>query len=214
MGHEVSPEARAKIGAATRGRVATGETRTRMSAAQLDRVGSHGHNRQGQRTPEYVAWDAMIQRCTNPNDTRYADYGGRGITVHSAWRESFLIFLGDVGVKPEPKSQYSIDRIDNDRGYEPGNVRWATRSEQQRNRPRFNPDKRGKPIADKLSIRQQAVLVRARLSHGAVWREEHLSICRGLANRGLVEELGHRQYRLTPAGLSAAAAIAAARGLL
>ena len=81
--------------------------------------------------PEYRSWGSMIQRCTNPRNSAYGWYGGRGIKVCDAWRESFLAFLGDVGPRPSPK--HSIDRIDNDGNYEPGNVRWATKIEQAQN---------------------------------------------------------------------------------
>lgn len=143
MGHEVTAETRAKISEASSGRIASAETRTRMSESR--RKHGHGGRYRGlTRTPEYNAWDGLIQRCTNPNQRGWMDYGGRGITVCDRWRESFPAFLADMGEKPEPKAQYSIDRIDNDRGYEPDNCKWATRSEQQKNRPRFNPDKRSK----------------------------------------------------------------------
>ena len=83
------------------------------------------------RTPMYVLWTAMIQRCTNPNHGRFADYGGRGITVCDQWRHDFAAFYAHVGDRPEGMS---LDRIDNDRGYEPGNVRWASHAEQRANR--------------------------------------------------------------------------------
>lgn len=89
----------------------------------------------------------MKQRCLNPNAAGYSRYGGAGITVHESWR-SFEAFLCDMGEKPEPKAEYSLDRIDGGRGYEPGNCRWATRSEQQRNRPNFDPVKRGRRRTD------------------------------------------------------------------
>ena len=73
----------------------------------------------------------MIDRCHNPRNTRFRDYGARGIAVCQEWRDSFEAFYAHVG--DPPSSGHSINRIDNDRGYEPGNVRWATRREQQQN---------------------------------------------------------------------------------
>jgi hypothetical protein len=86
-------------------------------------------------TSEYNSWVGMVQRCTDPNFKRYADYGGRGIKVCDRWRNSFTAFLADMGLKPEPKRNYSVERDDNDGNYEPTNCYWATRSEQQKNRP-------------------------------------------------------------------------------
>lgn len=82
-------------------------------------------------TPEYRLWCHILHRCLKPNDTRYKDYGGRGITVCERWRYSFAEFLKDVGLRPTPK--HSLDRINNDGNYEPGNVRWATGDQQLRN---------------------------------------------------------------------------------
>lgn len=74
----------------------------------------------------------MIARCTDDANNRYRRYGRRGISVCARWAESFDAFVGDVGFRPSPGHQ--IDRINNDGNYEPGNVRWATRQEQQRNK--------------------------------------------------------------------------------
>jgi hypothetical protein len=92
---------------------------------------THGHAASG-RTPEYNAWVSLNQRCKNPKNPRWKDYGGRGVTVCARWRDSFEAFLADMG--PRPSSEHSIDRINNDGNYEPGNVRWATRAEQYANR--------------------------------------------------------------------------------
>ncbi len=83
-------------------------------------------------TPEYITWSSMIYRCTNTKWHRYDRYGGRGITICQRWLDSFENFLADVGPKPEP--HYTLERVDNDGNYEPGNVCWATRKQQARNR--------------------------------------------------------------------------------
>jgi hypothetical protein len=75
-------------------------------------------------------WNAMRGRCNNPNHPRYADYGGRGIQVCERW-SLFINFLADMG---EPPEGASIDRIDNNGNYEPGNCRWVTPSAQNTNR--------------------------------------------------------------------------------
>lgn len=88
----------------------------------------HGAARHGgRRTPEYMAWNSMISRCSNPRHQGFHNYGGRGIRVCDRWR-SFSVFLADMGTRPSP--QHSIDRINNDGNYEPANCRWATGSEQ------------------------------------------------------------------------------------
>lgn len=83
-------------------------------------------------TPEYKAWRAARSRCHNPKDRAYKDYGARGIRMCEQWRESFTAFMADVGQRPS--KNHSLDRIENDGNYEPGNVRWATRTQQARNR--------------------------------------------------------------------------------
>lgn len=85
---------------------------------------------QANQTPEYHAWEGMKQRCLNPSNAGYERYGGRGITVCDRWME-FGNFYVDMGSRPGP--EYSIDRINVYGNYEPGNCRWATPLEQQRN---------------------------------------------------------------------------------
>lgn len=82
-------------------------------------------------TPEHRAWINMLERCHNPANPGFKNYGGRGISVCESWQTSFDAFFRNAGRRPG--DGYSIDRIDNSRGYEPGNVRWAQRAEQQHN---------------------------------------------------------------------------------
>lgn len=82
-------------------------------------------------TPTYQAWSTAIDRCENPKNRKYADYGGRGIKMCTKWRKDFAAFRKDMGDRPSGRT---LDRINNDGNYEPGNCRWATPSEQKMNR--------------------------------------------------------------------------------
>lgn len=92
----------------------------------------HGATKGGAWTAEYGIWNGLKNRVLNPNVDSYGSYGGKGIEVDPQWLSSFEAFLADMGPRPSP--QHSIDRIKNDKGYEPGNCRWVTPSEQARNR--------------------------------------------------------------------------------
>ena len=87
---------------------------------------THGLTKGG-KTPEYKTWIGIKDRCHNPKSEAYSDYGGRGIFVSEKWRNDYAEFLKYMGPRPNGTS---IDRIDNDKGYEPGNCRWSTAKEQ------------------------------------------------------------------------------------
>jgi hypothetical protein len=83
------------------------------------------------KTPTYYSWQAAKSRCENPKNEKFKSYGGAGIHMCEAWRNSFDTFLADMGERPPGKT---LDRLDQTKGYEPGNCQWATHAEQSRNR--------------------------------------------------------------------------------
>lgn len=139
-----------------------------MREAVARRETVHGHARRGSHSAEFEAWGALRERCNKPSSPEYKNYGGRGITVCQRWDESFQSFFDDVGRRPSPK--HSLDRIDVNGNYEPGNVRWAlyeTQVNNKRNTVYFEPYGVRVPV----SILARAVgmnrnTLKARLEHG------------------------------------------------
>ncbi len=110
-----------------------------------------------QQSLTYTTWRALRERCRNKNCPEYKLYGAIGIDVCERWRTSFDDFLIDMGERPS--RLHTIDRIDNSKGYEPGNCRWATKSQQARNRK-----------STKLTAEQAAeIRVRARSGETPNW---------------------------------------------
>ena len=124
--------------------------------------GNHIHGMR--HTPEYNVWSKIKNRCNNPKSKDYKYYGGRGIKVYPKWIKSFQAFFDYVGPRPTPK--HTIERIDNDKGYFPGNVTWATQTEQANNTRTNHPITIGKLTlnlcqwAQKLGINQTTICQR------------------------------------------------------
>jgi hypothetical protein len=144
-GQSMPEEAKKRISESLRGRKLSEETKKRISEsrkwkglglspgarpAQIEAVTTHGLSRH----PLYGRWEAMMHRCFSPVSRAYGNYGGRGITVCDDWHDvrAYIEYL-ESELGPCPPG-WSLDRIDNDGHYEPGNVRWATAEEQRANR--------------------------------------------------------------------------------
>lgn len=139
----------------------------------------HGKSRVGSRSSEYGTWAAMKERCSNPKNRSYANYGGRGITVCERW-ESFENFLADMGPRPPGKT---LGRLNNNEGYSPTNCAWRSSAEQAQNtrKTRLNLEavkvirfmlRRGvsQVLLGRLHGSDQANI--SRIALGKIWKEE------------------------------------------
>lgn len=127
VGAPADPIKAAAWRAANKGRVHSAEFCAHLSAIKT----RHGHAPgKGRRSPTYLTWVAMRNRCTNPKQDNYKYYGGIGVTICERWAV-FANFLADMG---ERRPGLTLDRIDGNKGYEPGNCRWADRHAQRVNR--------------------------------------------------------------------------------
>ena len=108
------------------------------SCGCLQKEQRHNHLQHGMsHSPIYEIWHTIKQRCLNPNNKSYQYYGERGISIYTEWVENFQVFYDYVSQLPHfGEKGYSLDRIDNEKGYEPDNLRWATRKEQNCNQRR------------------------------------------------------------------------------
>lgn len=142
--------------------------------------------------PIYLNWQGMIQRCENPKHPKYPIYGARGIRVCARWKV-FENFYADMGDRPSP--HYSIDRIENDGNYEPGNCRWATKREQLLN-TRRSIAKRARALGARIMSNFEMEntrrhLIALRVKYGATTQMGH-------ACSNLIEQMQEMRTYVTP----------------
>lgn len=103
-------------------------------ASEVRRKAKYGLTHGQRHTDIYTIWHGILQRCLNKKATSFPNYGGRGISIFPKWleKDGFLKFRDCIG--PRPSKSHTVDRIDNDGNYEPGNIKWSTRKEQASNR--------------------------------------------------------------------------------
>jgi hypothetical protein len=115
-------------------------------------------------TAEYKIWSGMKKRCYNPNSKAYRFYGERGVQVCDRWLNSFENFLADMGRRPSKR--HTIDRRDNSKGYEPGNCRWATWTEQHKNQRYENNGKNNRVLTESQVAEIKSIINTTVFFHG------------------------------------------------
>lgn len=134
--------------------------------------------------PLYGTWRNMLSRCENPRDHKYHDYGERGISVCNEWRD-INVFIRDMGERPKGMT---LDRIDNNGNYEPGNCRWATKSEQSRNR-------RNVRLTMELVEQIRALPMRGGNGRGPGYSRKEVASMYGISLHTLDQVLGGHQWK-------------------
>lgn len=125
----------------TIGRLNSGNTKS-CGCYKSEVLKNHNMTHGMTKTPEYVSWRKMKERCLNENDISYPNYGGNGVEIHPDFIHSFEKFYNEVGSRPTDK--HSLDRIDNNLGYTYGNLKWSTKKEQDRNKTLYRNNTSGK----------------------------------------------------------------------
>ncbi len=141
----------------------------------------------------------MKQRCLNPKHPKFHRYGGRGITVCARWVVSFESFLADMGERPTPASDYSIERKNNDGNYEPDNCVWATRKTQQRNR---SANKRVEYLGKEMTLFEAVELSKTAVPYETIYFRLRqgwdliLAMTKPLGHTGRPRELTRKRERV------------------
>lgn len=159
---------------------------------------THGHTSHGHRSPEYVSYLAMIDRCERPSASNYRRYGARAIRVCKRWRKSFLAFLADIG--PRPDRSHTLHRLNNNKGYNRANVVWADPRTQARHR-----------ATTKLT-ENKAAAIRRQYEAGGV-TEQELATRYGVSQCAISQVVTGRSWALMSAPKKPAASVQAASAL-